>query len=209
MYRDINRYKLISQGHNEERHLLEQLRAGNHDAFVEIYHRYKLRLAGNFLRILKSPELAEELLQELFVRLWMRREQVDPEQSIKSYLFRIGENLIRDTFRKAAKDRVMQQHLLAAISETYSHVEESLISSETRTALHRAIDLLPPKRREVFILCKMESRSYEEVSKLLNISPGTVNDHIRKANSFLRQYLTTHAELGVLLVSSAMLYHIS
>src|SRR5690606_29445991 len=136
----------------------------------------------------------------------MRREQVDPELSIKSYLFRIGENLIRDTFRKAAKDRVMQQHLLAAVSETYSHVEESLISSETRAELYHAIDLLPPKRREVFILCKMESRSYEEVSKLLNISTGTVNDHIRKANSFLRKYLTTHAELGVLLVSSAMLH---
>ncbi|WP_262245935.1 RNA polymerase sigma factor [Parapedobacter soli] len=200
---------MISQNHSDERHLLEQLRAGDHDAFVEIYHRYKLRLAGNFLRILKSSELAEELLQELFVRLWIRREQIDPEQSIKSYLFRIGENLIRDTFRKAAKDKRIQQYLQTAVSGIYSHVEELLISSETRTELYHAIDLLPPKRREVFRLCKLESKSYEEVSQLLNISPGTVNDHIRKANSFLRQYLTTHAELGMLLVLNTILYGIS
>lgn len=199
---------MISHVYNDERHLLEQLRAGDHGAFLAIYHRYKLRLAGNLLRVLKSHELAEELLQELFVRLWIHREQIDPEQSIKSYLFRIGENLIRDTFRRAAKDKRMQQHWLTAVSETYSHVEELLISSETKTELYQAIDLLPPKRRRVFILCKLESKSYEEVGKLLNISPGTVNDHIRKANSFLRRYLTTHADLGVLLVMSGMLYSI-
>src|SRR5690606_37778225 len=111
----------------------------------------------------------EELLQELFVRLWINRQQIDPERSIKSYLFRIGENLIQDTFRRAAKDKRMQQHLLTAVSEAYSHVEELLISSETRTELYQAIELLPPKRRKVFILCKLESKSYEEVSKLLNI----------------------------------------
>ena len=125
-------YKLISYPHSDEKHLLEQLRAGNHDAFAEIYHRYKLRLAGNLLRMLKSPELVEELLQELFVRLWVRRKQIDPAQPIKAYLFRIGENLMRDTFRKAAKDKRMQQHLLTAVSEIYYHVEESLVSSETQ-----------------------------------------------------------------------------
>ena len=102
----------------------------------------------------------------------------------------------------------MQRHLLTVVSEVYSHVEESLIASEAKVELYRAIELLPPKRREVFILCKLESRSYDEVSKLLHISSGTVNDHIRKANNFLRQYLATHTDLGVLMVVNVMLYSI-
>jgi len=201
-------FKVTPHVYSDERYLLEQLRKGNHDAFVEIYHRYKLRLAGNLLRMLKSPELAEELLQELFVRLWTHRQQIDLNQPIKSYLFRIGENLVRDTFRRAAKDKRMQQHLLAATSYTYPHVEELVISSETKTELYQAIEMLPPKRREVFILCKLESKSYEEVSKLLNISPGTVNDHIRKANRFLRQYLTAQVDLGILIAVNTLLYGI-
>src|SRR3546814_923282 len=99
----------------------------------------------------------------------------------------------------------MQQHLLAATSDTYSHVEESLISLEITKELYQAIEMLPPKRRKVFILCKLESKSYEEVSRLLNISPGTVNDHIRKANSFLRQYLTAQVDLGILIAVNTLL----
>ncbi len=199
---------MISYPYSEEKRLLEQLRVGNHDAFAEIYHRYKLRLAGNLLRMLKSPELVEELLQELFVRVWVHRDQIDPEKPIKAYLFRIGENLIRDTFRRAAKDKKIQQYLFTAVSESYSHVEELLVASEARAELYQAIELLPPKRRKVFVLCKLEAKSYEEVGKLLKISTGTVNDHIRKANAFLRQYLTTHSNLGIVVLTGGIVYAI-
>lgn len=200
---------MTSHFNSDERNLLQQLRSGDHKAFVEIYHRYKLRLAGNLFRMLKSQELAEELLQELFVRLWEHREHIDIEKSIKSYLFRIGENLIRDTFRKAAKDKKLQQHFTNAIAETYSHIEELMIASEMRAELYHAIELLPPKRREVFILCKLESKSYEEVSQLMKISTGTVNDHIRRANRFLKQYLTSHTDPAIIILIGMTLHGIS
>jgi len=187
--------------HMEDRDLLVQLREGNHQAFQTLYHRYKIRLAGNLLRILKSPDWVEEVLQELFVRLWIHREEIDPNRPVKAYLFRVAENLVRDIFRRAARDQQMQQHLLHAMSEVYSHVEEQLMSRELKEELRVAIELLPPKRREVYVLCKLEAKSYEEVGKLLKISPGTVNDHIKKANSFLRQYLAQHSELrGAILI---------
>jgi len=184
----------------EDRDLLIQLREGDHAAFQTLYHRYKMRLAGNLLRILKSPEWVEEVLQDLFMRLWTHREQIDPERPIKAYLFRVAENLVRDMFRRAARDQRMQQHLLRAIGEVYTHVEEQLMSQELKEELRIAIELLPPKRKEVYVLCKLEAKSYEEVSQLLQISPGTVNDHIKKANAFLRQYLAQHSELGVALL---------
>ncbi|GGC17069.1 DNA-directed RNA polymerase sigma-70 factor [Parapedobacter defluvii] len=186
--------------HMEDRDLLVQLREGSHVAFQTLYHRYKMRLAGNLLRMLKSPEWVEEVLQDLFMRLWSHREQIDPERPIKAYLFRVAENLVRDMFRRAARDQRMQQHLLQAMSEAYFHVEERLISQELKEELRMAIELLPPKRREVYVLCKLEAKSYEEVSQLLHISSGTVNDHIKKANLFLRRYLAQHSELGIALL---------
>ena len=176
----------------EEKAVLLQLRSGSYHAFEWIYHRYKARLAASMLRLLKSPDLVDDLLQELFVRLWERRKSIDPEQSIKAYLFRIAENLVYDTFRRFSKDKQLLDRLFYAMEETGANIEEQFLVQENRHAIHAAIAMLPPKRRKVFVLCKLESKSYEEVSSLLNISLSTINDHIYKANQFLRQHLADH-----------------
>lgn len=169
-----------------------QLRDGSYEAFEWIYHRYKARLATSMLRLLKSPDLVDDLLQELFVRLWEHRESINPEQSIKAYLFRIAKNLVYDTFRRLSKDRRLQDQICQAMEEIEVDIEEQFLAREGRQAIEAAIAMLPPKRREVFMLCKLESKSYEEVSTLLNISMSTINDHIYKANQFLRQHLANH-----------------
>jgi len=197
---------MVSGQHMEERDLLARLREGDHQAFQALYHRYKLRLAGSLLRMLKSPDWVEEVLQDLFMRLWVHRAEIDPERPIKAYLFRIAENLVRDVFRQTARSQQMQQELVHVMGHAYLHVEEQLLSSELAEELRIAIDLLPPKRREVYRLCKLESKSYEEVGQLLKISPGTINDHIKKANSFLRRHLAQHAELSGMLLVWCLLY---
>lgn len=187
----------------DERELLIQLRAGSHKAFEAIYHRYKVRLASNLLRILKSPELVDDVLQELFTRLWACRRNIDPEQSIQAYLFRIASNLTCDTFRKLSRDKKMQERIYHSIAEAYSHIEERIFALENRETIYQTISLLPPKRREVFILCKLESKSYEEVSRLMNISHKTINDHIYKANQFLKDHFATQVLIYALLTSVA------
>jgi len=177
---------------NEEKPLLLQLKRGSYGAFETVYHRYKEPLAAFMLRLVKSQDLAEDLLQELFVRLWEHRASVDPDQPIKGYLFRIAENLAYDTFRRLAKDRQLQDDVYQALQGYGEDVEEDIFSEENRMVVEAAIAKLPPKRRKVFMLCKIESKSYEEVSACLNISLSTINDHIYKANRFLKQYLTDH-----------------
>ncbi len=183
--------------HSYECTLLQQLRDGDHAAFRTIYSQYKLRLAGGLLRMLKSPGLVEEVLQELFMRLWEHRERIDPSRPIKAYLFAIGENLVRDTFRRVAKDRKMREGMLQAMDEVYWHVEERIVAREIKSELYRVIDMLPPKRREVYKLFKLEAKSYEEIGRELKISTGTVNDHMKKANAFVKNYLANHPEWGI------------
>jgi len=189
-----------------EKAVLSQLRDGSYEAFEYIYHRYKLRLAASMLRLLKSTDLVDDLLQELFVRLWEHRESINPEQPIKAYLFRIAENLVYDTFRRLSKDRRLQDQLFHAMEEIGADIEKQFFMQEDRQAIEAVIAMLPPKRRQVFMLCKLESKSYEEVSSLLNISLSTVNDHIYKANQFLKQHLADHmVSLFSIVIQTALL----
>lgn len=181
------------------------LRDGDESAFLELYNRYKLRITGNLMKLLKSDDLVEELLQNLFMKLWDTRAQIDPEKSFRSYLFRIAENMVMDVFRKAASDKRMQMKLMSAQTEAYSHIEEKIFSKEENELLQQVIDQLPPMRKQVFTLCKLEGKSYKEVSELLGISHSTINDHLLKANRFLKQQLNPPSGLTVAIIAGAII----
>lgn len=188
----------------DEKAILEQLRAGSYDAFEQIYAQYSLRLAGNLRKLLKDRELAGEALQEIFLRLWNNRSNVDPEKPIKAYLFRIGENLVKDTFRKAARDERMRAYFMAFTTEGYDHIEKTLFEQENKQMLFDAIAQLPPQRRKVYSLCKLEEMSYKEISEQLGISIAAVNDHITKANAFLKDYFAANPSLTFILITLSL-----
>lgn len=162
----------------------------NEQAFAEIYHRYKVKMISASLRVLKSSELTEELVQNLFVKLWEHRHTIDPNQSLNAYLYKIAQNMAFDVFRKAARDKKMYEQLLLATSSSYEHIEKYIFAKESQSALNEAISLLPPQQQKVFILCKLEDKSYEEAGRLLNISTGTINNHLYRANLFLKQHFS-------------------
>jgi len=189
----------------DERDLLLRLRDGDEVAFEEIYHRYKRRLAGNLLRMVKSDDLADEALQDLFMKLWENRSTIAVDQPIRAYLFRIAENLVFDTYRRAARDKRLREFLLVTQPETYTHVEEDIIQQERQRILDEAISMLPPQRQQVFRLCKLEGRSYDEVSEMLNISTSTVNGHISKANAFLQDYLLSNKHIVLPAIAALLL----
>lgn len=174
---------------SNEKDLVMLLKQGNEAAFEELYHLYSKRLLGYLIKLVKSETTAAELLQDAFVKIWNNRQNVDPEQSFRSYLFRITENLVYDFFRKAARDKKLQATLINSASKEYSHVEETFCSKEGNQFLQAAIDALPPRRRQVFQLVKVEERSYDEVSQLLNVSSSTINDHVVKATKAIREKL--------------------
>lgn len=189
----------------DEKQLLVLLRQGDRQAFGELYQQYSSRIYGNLKKLLKSDHLAEELLQDVFVKIWDKRLGIDTEKSFRSYLFRIAENQVYDFFRKAARDRKLEAHLVDAASEFYSHVEEALYRKESAAIINEAIAQLPPKRRRIFTLCKLEGRSYEEVSLLLGISTSTINDHVVKASRSIREYLLLSKDIALLLILAALI----
>ena len=174
---------------SNEKGLVKLLTEGNEVAFEKLYRLYSDRLLAYLLKLLKSEDMACEVLQDVFIKIWHNRQHINVEQSFRSYLFRIAENLVYDFFRKAARDKKLQAVLIRRACKDYSPIEEGLCMKERSQLLQEAIDALPPKRREVFQLVKMEERSYEEVSLMLHVSTSTINDHIVKATKFIRKNL--------------------
>lgn len=189
----------------DEKELVALLKEGSRHAFEQLYHKYKYRLYGNLRKLLKSDTAAEELLQQLFVKVWENRLSLDPDKIFKAYLFRIAENLAYDFFRKAARDKNMEARLMIIATENYTHIEEALYSKESVAILNRAVASLPPQRRHIFTLCKIEGKTYEEVSVELGISTSTINDHIVKGTRAVKEYLFLSKDFALLILLAAII----
>lgn len=185
---------------DDEKLLLALFKNGDGKAFEQLYELYSPRIYRNLLRLVKSEDLAEELLQDIFVRLWEKRAMIDISISFRSYLFRVMENRVHDFFRKVKADRNLHDHIIRVASEQYNHIEEAVFSQEARDVLSRALDMLPPRRREIFRLCKLEGKSYEEVSRQLRISPSTISDHLVKATKTIREFFEKNREVALSLI---------
>lgn len=184
-----------------DRELVSLLKQGNQAAFEQLYRNYSVRILKKLIALLKDEETAKEILQDVYMKVWEKREMLDPELSFRSFLFRIAENMVVDFFRKVASDRKMMDHLIAVSTEHY-YDEDQIVAAAQTDALQAAIDALPEQRRKIFVLCKLEGKSYEEVAGLLGITAGTVNDHMVKAMRSLRNHFGRNGMALGLLVSA-------
>lgn len=188
---------MISFNDTSDNDLVVLLNQGNERAFMEIYHRYKTPLANNLLRILKSPELVEEVLQDIFLMLWEKRRQIDSKQKVSAYLYKATLNKTKNIFRQLAYDQRAREEFL----KNYIHAGENTVQTwmddkEMKLLVNSLLDHLPAQQRKVYVLCKLDGLSYKEVSNLLNISEATVNSHIRNANKLLRNQINRQRDLS-------------
>lgn len=166
-------------------------------AFLVIYDRYKDELAAHLIRLLHSYELAEEVLQDVFMMLWEKRHDMDASKSVPAYLYRSAINKTKNVFRKLANDSRMREEFLTSFRTANTNmVEEWIENKEVQQLLQALLDRLPPQQKKVYMLCKLDGLSYKEVSEELKISITTVNSHIRNANIFLRGELKNQSELS-------------
>lgn len=178
-----------------EQDVLNQLRAGEESAFGKVYAHYSEMIYGRLLRLLKDTDMADEIIQDLFLKVWEKREHINPSQSFKSYLYTVAENLVYDHFRKVSRDRKLQEKFRRITTELYTHTEEDLLSKESKEMIDKAIATLPPQRKAAFVLCKIEGKSYDEAAEIMGISASTVSNHLVKANISIRAYLSKSEDL--------------
>lgn len=181
--------------------LLRMLREGDAAAFGKIYKIFAPVLYQRLLRLLKDTDTVEEILQDTFLKLWEKRAQIDPEQAFTTYLYRIADHLAIDVFRRISRDKALQQELWASTISFYLHTEETFLAKEQRQLISTAIEQLPPKRKQILVLCKLEDKSYQEVAELMGISVSTVSNQLAKAIKEIKDFVlrSTRGEQAVIL----------
>lgn len=185
--------------------LLEQLKQGSEEAFNSLYQLHSRQLLANIRNLVKDNEVAKELLQDLYIKVWDNRQQIDPEKSFKSFLFTVARNMVYDFFRKVSLDKKLKLKLINSTFECYSHIEENLAYKESSEMLHTAVETLPVQCREVYTLSMLGGKSHHEISEQLEISVATVNNHMVKANRIVRAFIANYGDLAVLLVGSVLI----
>lgn len=180
--------------------LLDQLKHGSERAFNTLYRMHSKMLLSNIRNLVKDNEIAKELLQDLYLKVWENRENIDTEKSFKSFLFTVARNMVYDFFRRASLDKRVKLKLIANALELYTHVEEALTFKESTDILNTAVDALPQQCRQIYKLSRLEGKSHQEISLQLDISLSTVNNHLVKANRQIRSSLTHHGDVAILFI---------
>jgi RNA polymerase sigma-70 factor (family 1) len=185
---------------NIEKDLLIRLSQGEEPAYNTLYKAYSKPLYLRILRMVKDVDIADDLLQELFIKLWDKRKNLDTEKSFQSYMYTVAQNMMYNHFRKVARDQALTQSLLLNVADHCLSGEELLENKQAAEILKQAIDLLSPQRKQVFHLCKIEGKSYEETSQIMGISTATVNSHMTKSLQSIKEYLLKHQDIAFLLM---------
>jgi len=149
-----------------ERELIFLLKSDDIHAFEQLYHNYKVRLYRNVLRIIKTEQQTEDLLKEVFVRIWANREDIDPAKPFRVHLFKVTESLIYDFFRKAALNRKIESHFISVATATGN--------SE--------------RKEDVYTLRETDDRIYHQAAHLPGTSISGINGHIIKASQTVRRF---------------------
>lgn len=163
---------------------LYKLREGNQNAFAELYTHYRLPALKFCISILKDEEEAENMVHEVFIKIWERRSQIKPELNFHSYLFTCLRNMAFDHLKKVEKNHYLRQRYLENI-ESVPEEEMEFKEGKVRT-LSKALDALSEKRKQILKLNIEEGKSYQEIAELMSISKNTVKNQLVKAKQFLR-----------------------
>jgi RNA polymerase sigma-70 factor (ECF subfamily) len=170
-----------------EKELVEKLKGGDTFAFEVLFYKYRNKIKGFATRIVPTQIDPEEIVQEVFVKIWLSKELLDPGKNFQSYLFSIAKNLVLDHLKSAVNRRLyfvethFQQDLLPDEETDVTHPEE------LEQQIMGLLKQIPERRREIFCLSRFDGLSYKQIAEKLGISENTVDSQIRNALSFLRK----------------------
>jgi len=190
---------------NDEKALLHQISTGDTKAFGIIFHRYSPKVYHYALKIVKSENLAEEITQEIFVKIWKQEEHLSQIENLDAYLRVLTRNHTLKVLRRMALEVRTSRMMATNYKEDHNETEEYIIFKDSEKVLNQAIEKLPAQQKLVYTLCHQEGLKYEEVAERLNISKLTVKTHMQHALRFLRNYVSTHTDIAIVVILMTLL----
>lgn len=165
------------------------LRNSDREAFAELFDETYDSLHRYAVYITRDGDAAADILQDVYLKLWNVRDTVDPEKSLRAFMYQMVRNYSLNHQRQLKRHRseeIDAEHPSVSID---SLNEEQLDATDLAQRIHRWIDDMPTRRREAFMLSRYEGLSHEEIATMMNLAPKTVNNHIVLALQHIREKL--------------------
>jgi len=188
-----------------EAHLLLRLASGEQDAFRQIFERYWDQAYAVGLKISKSPELAKDLAQETFMKVWHQRAQLKDVTNFRAYLNVLSRNLAIDHLRRKVFTAENEDYLLNYFQEETTASTGDAEYKELEQILHEAVNELPPQMQQVFRLSRYEGLSHAEIAARMNITLVTSKSYMVRALAAIRKHLSRYKYEPLLLWIIALL----
>lgn len=171
--------------------LIMRVVQGDDIAFAQLFRQYKNKLYSFILHLSGSATIAEDVLQDVFLKIWRDREQLTGIDNFNAYLYRMAQNTAINVLRRQSREALLLNEVQRLAPEGVQG-DELLAAKEVRTALQQAISNLPPQQRKVYQLGKEQGLTYEQISGKLGITPSTVRNHMVQALKAIREYIALH-----------------
>tara|TARA_R110002124_G_scaffold280554_1_gene453922 strand:- start:1177 stop:1761 length:585 start_codon:yes stop_codon:yes gene_type:complete len=174
----------------DEGELLSQIAAHNEAAFGKLFHRYHHQLGTFIFNLTKSHELSEEVVQDVFLKIWINRKDLKEINNFKAYLFTVSKNHALNCLKKVARENT-----LTSIVETDLIPErtDEWPENELYNLLDEAIDHLPPQQKKVYLLSRHERMKYNDIALQLNLSRETVKKYLQLASESITSYIKSRS----------------
>ncbi len=177
----------------DEQALLQRTAEGSREAFSILYTHYYTGLYRFVFFILKSPEDSEEIIQDIFLKIWVKRQTLPGIRSFGDYLFRMAKNRILDDSKRSRTHRRLNRQIAPDTEEGTDSPFDDLLFQQYHVAAQEAIRQLSDRRREIFLMNARDELTAREIAVLLNISLPAVKKQLHEARHFIKDYLVKNA----------------
>lgn len=184
----------------EEKLLLQQIAEGDENAFAQIFHSYSNRLFAFIFTLSGSKPIAEDVVQDVFMKIWSNRNQLSKIENFHAYVFRMAHNHAINLLKRWSKERLVNVGGRGQPS-FFSMPDKQLTFKNIEIALQQLVENLPPRQKEVYRLKREKGLKHEEIAQQLQISPSTVKNHLTQAlhtiQKGLKQYYMDLLMVGI------------
>jgi RNA polymerase sigma-70 factor (family 1) len=185
---------MSSNSSSDQSKLLYELSQGSELAFTKLYNDYKNVVFSTALKITKSRILAEEVVQDVFLKIWQNHENLAEITSIENYLFIISRNHIFDMIKKIARDTSLVVETNYK-STSANDTDDAIKDDQYNVILNQIVDQLPPQQQKIYKMAKWDGLSHQKIGEDLGISTETVKKHMAQALKFVRLKISPYMNM--------------
>ena len=184
-----------------ETDLLALVANGDEKAFATLFHHYRPKIYSYAFHLFRNIGLADELVQEVFLKVWLNRNKLPHILKFESWIFIITRNQVFDTLKQMAREAAARKQMAHFLDPEADLVEDHVLTKENEARLQNALNHLSPQQKLIFTLSRQEGMKHEEIATRLNISRNTVKTHLVHALKTLKDLLY-FSDSALLLIAS-------